>query len=176
MAAGWRIRRALSSDLPAIVAIERACPEAPHWRDTSWLEALLEDEGSQLTRRGFVAEDVAGILGFVVTRCAAALAELETVAVSPSARRQGIGKALIQEAMDWSRGCGARSIELEVRISSSGARALYGLLGFAEQGRRRGYYQNPEEDAVLMGAGLQNEACLDLPGEAVLRSVGDAKV
>lgn len=176
MATAWRIRRALSSDLPAIVAIEQACPEAPHWSDASWLEALAEDKSSRQARGGFVAEDAAGILGFAVARCVAELAELETVAVSPSARRQGIGKALVQEAMAWSRGRGARSIELEVRASSSVARGLYRLQGFGEQGKRRGYYQNPNEDAVLMVAGLQNEACLDLPGETVRGRSSDAKV
>ncbi|MGA8937646.1 MAG: GNAT family N-acetyltransferase [Acidobacteriaceae bacterium] len=176
MGTEWHIRRALPSDLLGIIAIEQACPEAPHWSHASWLEALAEDNSSRQVRASFVAEGPSFILGFAVARCAAELAELETVAVYPSARRQGTGKALIQEAMVWSREHGALSIELEVRASSSGARALYRLLGFAEQGVRRGYYQHPNEDAVLMAAGLQNEASLSFPGDALRRSVGGAKV
>jgi len=93
-------------------------------------------------------------MGFAVVRCAAALTELETVVVSSTARRRGIGNALCRTVMEWSREAGAREIELEVRASSKGALALYHQLGFVEQGRRRGYYRNPTEDAVLMVARL----------------------
>jgi ribosomal-protein-alanine N-acetyltransferase len=59
--------------------------------------------------------------------------------------------------MEWARGVGAWAMELEVRASSEAARGLYRALGFVEQGRRRGYYREPVEDAVLMGVGLQGE-------------------
>ncbi len=76
--------------------------------------------------------------------------------LSPNlARRKGIGKALCQQVMDWSRYAGASELELEVRASSDGALALYRSLGFVEQGRRRDYYRNPTEDAVLMAVPLQ---------------------
>jgi ribosomal-protein-alanine N-acetyltransferase len=52
----------------------------------------------------------------------------------------------------WSRNAGASELELEVRESSEGALALYRSLGFVEQARRREYYRNPTEDAVLMAA------------------------
>jgi ribosomal-protein-alanine N-acetyltransferase len=58
--------------------------------------------------------------------------------------------------MEWSRALGAAVIELEVRASGDGALTLYRLLGFVEQARRRGYYRNPTEDAVLMAAALQS--------------------
>jgi ribosomal-protein-alanine N-acetyltransferase len=85
------------------------------------------------------------------------VSELESVAVSPTARRQGIARALLLAAMAWTYQSGAQSMELEVRSSSEGALALYRSLGFAEQGRRRAYYQNPSEDAILMGVPLQEE-------------------
>jgi ribosomal-protein-alanine N-acetyltransferase len=104
-------------------------------------------------RASFVAEGNEEIFGFAVASRAGQTAELESVAVAPSARRRGIGKKLCQQVMDWSRS-GASELELEVRVSSDGALALYRSLGFVEQARRREYYRNPTEDAVLMAARL----------------------
>jgi ribosomal-protein-alanine N-acetyltransferase len=156
MPVGWEIRRAWPADLEAILAIEKACQEAPHWSRASWLEALSADDGTKPARASFVAESNRGILGFVVFSRTGELAELESIAVSKPARCQGVGRALCRQGMDWSRNLGAVVIELEVRASSDGALALYRLLGFVEQGRRRGYYRNPTEDAVLMAAALES--------------------
>jgi ribosomal-protein-alanine N-acetyltransferase len=156
MPAGWKIRRASPADLEAILTIEEACDEAPHWSRASWLETLSADEETRPARANFVAESNSDILGFAVFSRTGELAELESIAVSKLARRQGVGRALCRQGMDWSRDLGATVIELEVRASSDGALALYRLLGFVEQGRRRGYYRYPTEDAVLMAATLQS--------------------
>jgi ribosomal-protein-alanine N-acetyltransferase len=149
MLADWLIRRASPADLEAILAIEQACAEAPHWSRPLWLAVLCGEQGKEPMRASFVAECNGRILGFAVASRAGELAELESVVVSESLRRKGIGKALCQQVMDWSRD-GASALELEVRISSKGALALYRSLGFVEQARRREYYRNPTEDAVLM--------------------------
>jgi [ribosomal protein S18]-alanine N-acetyltransferase len=149
MAADWLIRRASPADLEAILAIEQACAEAPHWSRSVWLAALSGEQGREFVRESFVAEGNGAIIGFAVASRADQLAELESVAVAPSARRRGIGRALCDRVMDWSRS-GASELELEVRASSDGALALYRSLGFVEQARRREYYRNPTEDAVLM--------------------------
>jgi ribosomal-protein-alanine N-acetyltransferase len=154
MPADWCVRRALPADLEAILAMEQACDEAPHWSRASWLEALSNEERTEPARASFVAESNQGIIGFSVVSCMGKLAELESIAVSIPARCQGVGRALCRQGMDWSRNRGAGTIELEVRGSSNGALALYRVLGFVEQGRRRGYYQHPTEDAVLMAATL----------------------
>jgi [ribosomal protein S18]-alanine N-acetyltransferase len=154
MFVAWKIRRASPADLEAVLAVERACDEAPHWSRASWREALSAEDGVGLTRASFVAEDTSGVIGFCVFSRAGELAELESVAVSERARRQGVGRALCRHGMEWSRNLGATAIELEVRASSEGALALYRLLGFVDQGRRRGYYHDPTEDAVLMAAAL----------------------
>jgi [ribosomal protein S18]-alanine N-acetyltransferase len=153
MSADWLIRRASPADLNAILALEQACPEVPRWSHAQWLAALHGEQGTELLRAVFAAEDTGSILGFAVASRTGELAELESVAVSPSARRKGIGKVLCQQVMDWSRN-GATELELEVRASSEGALALYRSLGFVEQARRREYYRNPTEDAVLMAAQL----------------------
>jgi ribosomal-protein-alanine N-acetyltransferase len=98
----------------------------------------------------FVAEVEGSVVGFVVVSCAAGVAEVESVAVMGSVRRQGVGRALCVAAMEWARGRGAERMELEVRASGEAALGLYRALGFVEVGRRRGYYRGPVEDAVLM--------------------------
>jgi ribosomal-protein-alanine N-acetyltransferase len=152
VAADWLIRRASSADLEAILALEQACEEAPHWSRTAWRSTLSQKHETTPFQTAFVAEHENGLCGFAVGTCAGDLAELESVAVSKHARRQGVGRALCRHVIDWSQKMGARTIQLEVRASSEGALRLYRSLGFVEQGRRRQYYQNPTEDAVLMAA------------------------
>ena len=154
MSPDWLIRRASPNDLDAILEIAQACAEAPRWSHAQWLAALIPNQNTAPMRAVFAAEGNGGILGFAVASRAGELAELESVAVSQSARRKGIGKALCLEVMDWSRNAGASELELEVRASSDGALKLYRSLGFVEQARRRQYYRNPTEDAVLMAARL----------------------
>jgi ribosomal-protein-alanine N-acetyltransferase len=154
VATDWLIRGASSADLEAIHALEQACAEAPHWSRTAWQSILSHDHETALLQTAFVAEHQDGLWGFAAGTCAGELAELESVAVSESARRQGVGKALCRRVIDWSREMGALTIQLEVRASSEGALSLYRSLGFVEQSRRRQYYQNPIEDAILMAAPL----------------------
>jgi ribosomal-protein-alanine N-acetyltransferase len=154
MSSGWSIRRAVPADLESILVVEQDCSEAPHWSRDLWLRALAEDQHAAPVRASFVAEDGDGIAGFAVFSVAGGVAELESVAVRPSARRCGVGRGLCGQGMEWARSQGASAVELEVRASSAGALALYRSLGFAEQGRRKGYYRGPMEDAVLMVASL----------------------
>ena len=83
------------------------------------------------------------------------IAELESVVVSASARRAGIGRALCRAVLDWSRSQGATELVLEVRASSSAAIALYAGLGFTLAARRPRYYRDPDDDALLMRMELQ---------------------
>ncbi len=153
--AEWRVRRAELGDLASILAIERGSAEAPQWGEAVWRGVLGDEEGSGSARRSFVAEGGDGIVGFAVVSCLGEVAELESVAVAENARRQGVGRAVCRAAMEWASEREAERIELEVRASSGGAQALYAELGFRELGRRRGYYREPVEDAVLMTAMLR---------------------
>lgn len=154
------IRPLAAADLDAVLAIANAAPEAPIWRrsDYALFQADAPPANPNLLRAGFVALDSPGpaaVLGFA---CASLLrdgqenrAELDTLAVLPGARRQGIGAALLIAVLSWAAAEAARHIFLEVRESNSAARALYARFAFALQGRRRGYYADPEEDALLLG-------------------------
>jgi len=84
------------------------------------------------------------------------IAELESVVVSASARRSGIGRALCRAVLDWCRTNGASEVVLEVRASSAAAVALYASLGFTTTARRPCYYQDPADDALLMRMEMQS--------------------
>jgi ribosomal-protein-alanine N-acetyltransferase len=111
--------------------------------------------GSDPVRQLFIAVEAGRVAGFLVVMLSGDTAEIESVAVATELRRRGVGLALCRHAMRWAAERGASHMELEVRSQSVGARALYTLLQFKEQGLRKGYYQRPKDDAVLMSTILQ---------------------
>ena len=88
----------------------------------------------------------------MIAHHAADEAEILNLGVSPTWRRSGIGRALINEMITRLRERGISSVFLEVRESNEGAQRLYQSLGFKEVGRRRRYYRRPTEDAVILKA------------------------
>jgi len=87
--------------------------------------------------------------GFVLVRVAADEAEILTLAVSPGARRRGLGTALVVAAMASAAVRGARTMFLEVSERNAPARALYEAAGFRMAGRRRAYYPDGADALVL---------------------------
>ena len=84
---------------------------------------------------------VEGDAGFLLGRAVAGEAELLTLAVAPEARRRGMGQRLVSRFLYQARLRGAESAFLEVAADNAPAQALYARAGFAQTGRRRGYYQ-----------------------------------
>jgi len=142
-----RVREAGAADLAGVLALERDVAEAPHWAEGVYREIV---SGSGIPRCLFVAEAEGLLLGFAVGVVTGDSAELESVAVRGDARRRGVGRALCDAVAEWCRSQGATALELEVRAASAGAMALYEGLGFVSVGRRREYYREPVDDAVLM--------------------------
>lgn len=102
---------------------------------------------------GWLADPLAFILvegdaGFLLGRAVAGEAELLTVAVAPEARGRGLGQRLVSRFLYQARLRGAEVAFLEVAEDNAPARAVYTRAGFAESGRRRGYYRLPEGQAV----------------------------
>lgn len=91
---------------------------------------------------------------FLIGRTAADEAELLTLAVEPSARRQGLGRALVDEFDAVARLRGAARGFLEVASDNAAAQALYAGAGWARTGRRRDYY-GAGIDALTMGKSLE---------------------
>jgi len=142
------IRPMRAADIDRIVAIADALPMAPHWPRQAYQDAL--DSSSNMKRIALVAEGMDAILGFVILGLVVPEAELESIAVAPEAQRHGVGRLLLEGASAAARSQRASIIFLEIRVSNLPAAALYRKAGFQEAGRRRGYYSNPIEDAILM--------------------------
>ena len=111
---------------------------------------------------GFLSDPLAFLLvegdaGFLLGRAVAGEAELLTLAVAPEARRRGLGRKLVARFLYQARLRGAVTAFLEVADTNAGARALYAASGFAESGRRKGYYRDGNGavvDAVVMSRTL----------------------
>jgi [ribosomal protein S18]-alanine N-acetyltransferase len=146
------IRPANDDDVPSIRALELQAENAAHWAEREY-EALFAPDAP--ARIALVAYDEAGsgvvpIHGFLIAQCALGGWEIENVVVTPARRRCGIGTSLIQQLLLRARKQGATSVLLEVRESNRAARRLYEKIGFSEQGRRRDYYKEPLEDALVL--------------------------
>ena len=87
--------------------------------------------------------------GFVLARQAADEAEILMLAVLPAARRQGLGRRLVEACAAEAARHGATTLFLEVAAGNDAARALYRATGFAQVGRRRGYYADGADALVL---------------------------
>jgi len=159
-AAPASIRTGRAADLPAVVALERAIPEAPHWSEAEYAAIVAGDTSSgALRRRLFIAESGDRLIGFAVGKVIVSaderLAELESVAVDPSSRRAGTGVALCEAVVAWCRSMDVQDLELEVRAGSKAATGLYRKIGFEVVGDRPAYYDDPVEDALLMRLRLE---------------------
>jgi [ribosomal protein S18]-alanine N-acetyltransferase len=141
----WIVRDFQPADLAGLVEIARASVEAAQWSRESYL-SIAGTPGSFLLVAG--SDDC--VSGFLAARSASDEAEILNIAVSPTARRLGIGSALVAAALDRFGEQHLASVFLEVRESNTPAIALYGKLGFSVSSRRKGYYQGPLEDAVCM--------------------------
>lgn len=96
--------------------------------------------------------------GFALGRVAGPEAELLTLAVGPAWRRRGIGRRLLAAFEAGATAAGAEEALLEVSALNAAALALYGAAGFAEVGRRRGYYTSagkPPVDALILRKSLR---------------------
>ena len=89
------------------------------------------------------------VLGFLVSARIDHEWELENIVVVQGSRRNGVGRRLLEALLAEARQTNGSSVFLEVRESNVPARALYEKSGFTQAGRRRAYYQNPWEDAIL---------------------------
>lgn len=150
---GLIIRAGESFDLERLLALAEDCPGAPQWSPRTW-QQVLESVQAGVPRIVLIAESLNECVGFAVLGLAADEAQIESLAVSPSWRRRGIARRLCEDLMGWAHARGARQTSLEVRVSNTVARALYESLGFCEVAVRRGYYRNPEEDALVMTTNL----------------------
>jgi len=136
-------------DLPCVLAIERMSFTSP------WTEANFrhEIEDNPLAWN-LVARAEGRMVAFACAYVVADELMINDFAVDGSLRRGGLGRALLRHLLDGARVRGCRRATLEVRPSNAPARALYEAFGFALVGRRRGYYADTGEDALLLACAL----------------------
>jgi N6-L-threonylcarbamoyladenine synthase len=154
-----RIRPMESRDLGRVAVIEAVCFGAEAWPRQGFAELLRVFAESRPTRGGlWVAEDPASgeVLGYAGIEVSALWGEVDVIniAVDPAHRRRGAGRALLDLIVRLCRRHGVPLLWLRVRMSNRGARRFYRGMGFRERGRFEGYYQDPEEPAILMAMDL----------------------
>jgi ribosomal-protein-alanine acetyltransferase len=138
------IRAMEPGDAEAIQGVWAACLGASHWSARELLQ--LSKNGARI----WVAFEEGCVIGAVAARVAGDEAEILNLGVAPSWRKRGVGRELMAAAVGDANRRGATRVFLEVRESNAGARAFYRGLGFEEVGRRRAYYRDPAEDALVL--------------------------
>ena len=144
------IRSAVADDLERLIEIAAMAAEAPQWSESQYVSMLDAESDAALRRMVLVAESEAVVVGFIVVAVLADEAEIESVAVDVGHRRCGVGRALCQAIIETLKEMAVVHLRLEVRESNANARALYEALGLRIVGKRREYYSEPMEDALVM--------------------------
>ena len=139
MPAAYRIRRAMSADLPALVALERRAFTTDHLSPRQYRHHLANPGALAL-----VAVDAGGLLGKAVVffRKGSDIARLYSIAVDDVARGRGIAKALLHAVERGALARGCVRVRLEVRQDNPGAIHLYEKLGYRRFGAIDGFYED----------------------------------
>jgi len=123
------------------------------WSESSFRYELLENPYASL----FVARrrEPAIVVAFACVWVVDQEIKVNNIAVHPDWRRRGVGRRLLRHLVDFARSLACREMTLEVRPSNEAALALYGEAGFAPIGRRKQYYTDTHEDAIIMGLAIE---------------------
>ena len=153
MTAPFQVERlAGPADLDGVLEVDRLSFPSP------WTRAMYEDELRQPGTSFILVARTASapVAGYCSYRLVADELQINNVAVRPDHRGQGLGRSLVESALDHGRAAGARIAFLEVRRSNTAAQRLYFGLGFTEVGERARYYAHPEEDALVLARDVRN--------------------
>jgi len=140
----------IERDLDAIAEIARISFANP------WTRAMFAQELSTqpLSRSYVVRTDDEVVAAFCTSWLVLDELHINTMAVRPEFRGQGIGRRLLAYVLDDARARGASRATLEVRASNLAAIALYSAFGFTTQAVRKGYYPSPPEDALVLARAI----------------------
>jgi ribosomal-protein-alanine N-acetyltransferase len=132
-----------------VLAIEAEAFPTPWTRDNFRFEIH-----SNPFARNLVVRLGNALLGYACLWVVGDELKINNIAVLREWRGRGVGTALLRRVFDRGRAEGCREAELEVRPTNDVARRLYERHGFREVRRRKGYYQDTREDAIVMTAPL----------------------
>ena len=142
---GICIRPICENDLFDVAEIEEICFSSP-WSCES-LKMLCREGGM-----GYVAYDTEAekVLAYGGMLCVLDEGQITNIATHPSARRRGLGEAVVRALLCGGEAAGLSFFSLEVRESNVAAISLYEKLGFVRAGVRKGFYSNPSENGIVM--------------------------
>jgi ribosomal-protein-alanine N-acetyltransferase len=166
-----RIRVATAEDIDAMTELDATCFSAP-WSHASFEAELTTNQLAwYLVAEELLSEGVGLIIGYAGLWAIEDEGHITNVAVHPDYRRMHLGHILVDMLIDQTRQEGLKRFTLEVRVSNVAAISLYKQFGFVSAGLRKGYYEDNNEDAMIMWleAGENDEvdtcACKDCGGE-----------
>jgi len=146
-------------DLLEVVEIEQKSGLSPWGWSAYHRELQSSDRGlmwvARLDAKQMREQSLAG---YVVGRLVADELHINNIAVREEFRRAGVATALLSRVLSEAKAYRAVSAFLEVRAGNKAAQALYENCGFCAVGRRRNYYSNPPEDALIMSVSVQESA------------------
>lgn len=138
------IRELESKDVAGIAELEKICFSDP------WSESSIASELHNPLSCWLVAVEENRVVGYVGSQTVLDGSDMMNIAVAPDFRRMGIAQALVSKLISLLKKRNSRCLILEVRVSNLPAITLYEKNGFTQIGRRRNYYHNPKEDALIL--------------------------
>lgn len=141
------IRKACGEDVLQMAELDKLCFSAP------WSESAFHQELNENSLAFYIVAELAEtgqIIGYAGLWMIQEEGHITNVGVHPDYRRRKIGAAIVQVLMEESRKCGITTFTLEVRASNDKAINLYKKFGFLPVGVRKGYYEDNQEDALIM--------------------------
>lgn len=142
------VRLARPDEGAVLAALEALQPRAAGWGGDGF-----DTELAQSCARIWCAQEGNEMIGFVALRFAADMAEILNVAVCPARVRRGVGRALLNAAVDDLRSLGVQHVTLEAEEGNAPAERLYAAAGFAPLGLRRNFY-GPGRNGRIWGLNL----------------------
>lgn len=141
-----KVRRMTLSDLDQVMDIEPVAFGSHHWSRQSFVNELNNPSGHYFVATG-AGDQLIGYSGFWII---GEEAHITTLAVHPDSRRRYVAERLLLNDIHAAHKLGANWMTLEVRVSNETAQRLYFKYGFKSLGLRRAYYQDNNEDAMVL--------------------------
>ena len=141
------VRKMETKDIEQIMEIESVIFGEYHWTPQSFISEIENEYGNYFTALNRDTNEIIGYAGFWLIFDEA---HITTIAVKPNLQNKGLGETLLQHMIDIGYAKNAKWFTLEVRAGNIPAQNLYYKYGFKSLGLRKKYYQDNEEDALIM--------------------------
>lgn len=141
-----KIERMQTADIEQVIAIEEEAYGNHHWSRESFFNEL----SNQLAKYYSAFNEQGALIGYAGSWEIVEEAHITNIAVSKKYRRHHVGEALLTRIIDECKKSMVKYITLEVRVGNTAAISLYEKYGFHSLGMRKGYYQDNNEDALIM--------------------------